>query len=43
VALKENIWFMEKKELTDQLKEIEGRLAAAEAVNTDLRHKNNML
>ena len=34
---------MEKKELTDQLKDVEGRLAAAEAVNTDLRHKNNML
>jgi chromosome segregation ATPase len=43
VNLKENMWFLEKKELTDQIKELEGKLAAAEAVNTDLRHKNNML
>jgi hypothetical protein len=43
VALKENLWFMEKKELTEQLRETEGRLAAMEAVNTDLKHKNNML
>lgn len=37
------MWFLEKKELTDQIKELEGKLAAAEAVNTDLRNKNNML
>ena len=37
------MWFLEKKQLTDQIKEMEGKLAAAEAVNTDLRHKNNML
>lgn len=37
------MWFLEKKELTDQIKELEGKLAASEAVNTDLRNKNNML
>lgn len=37
------MWFLEKKELTDQIKELEGKLAASEAVNTDIRNKNNML
>ena len=41
--MKENLWLLEKKELSDKVKELEGRLAAAEAVNADLRHKNNML
>jgi hypothetical protein len=43
VALKENMWFLERKELTDQIKELEGRLAASEATAIDLRNKNNML
>lgn len=34
---------MERKELTDQIKELEGRLAASEATAADLRNKNNML
>ncbi len=34
---------MEKKELSDQIKELEGKLAALEAINADLRNKNNML
>lgn len=37
------MWFLEKKELTDEIKELEGKLAASEAVNADLRNKNNML
>ena len=37
------MWFLEKKELTDQIKELEGKLAASEAINADLRNKNNML
>lgn len=41
--MKENLWLLEKKELTDKVKELEGKLAAAEAVSADLRHKNNML
>jgi hypothetical protein len=41
--LKENIWFLEKKELTDQIKTLEGKLAATETSNADLRNRNNML
>lgn len=37
------MWFLEKKELTDKIKELEGKLAASEAIAQDLRHKNNML
>lgn len=37
------MWFLEKKELTDTIKELQGKLAASETVNSDLRHRNNML
>lgn len=37
------MWFLEKKELTDQIKELEGKLAASEATAADLRSKNNIL
>ena len=37
------MWFVEKKELTSRIKELEGKVQAIEAVNGELQGKNFML
>lgn len=43
LAVKENLWFLERKDLHDRLKETEAKLTAVEFINADLRSRNNML
>lgn len=42
-AQNENIWFLEKKNLNEQIKELEARVQALENINSDLINRNRML
>lgn len=42
-SLNEDIWFLEKKGLKEQIKELEARVSALENINSDLVNRNRML